>query len=87
MLRTGGSDTGQLFSLLDLETGKVVGFDAGLSQMLAQYILGETEHRVDRDDRRHPRDADPERFGGRRFRDLLDHPGAGREDRVRRPVL
>jgi len=41
VLRTGGSETGQLFSLLDLETGKVVGFDAGLSQMLAQYILGE----------------------------------------------
>jgi glutamate transport system permease protein len=36
-----GSETGRLFSLLDLETGKVVGFDAGLSQMLAQYILGE----------------------------------------------
>jgi glutamate transport system substrate-binding protein len=41
VLRTGGSETGQLFSLLDLETGKVVGFDAGLSQMLAQYILGQ----------------------------------------------
>ena len=41
VLRTGGSETGQLFSLLDLESGKVVGFDAGLSQMLAQYILGE----------------------------------------------
>ncbi len=41
VLRTGGTETGALFSLLDLETGKVVGFDAGLSQMLAQYILGE----------------------------------------------
>src|SRR6476660_2642625 len=41
VLRTGGSETGQLFSLLNPETGKVVGFDAGLSQMLAQYILGE----------------------------------------------
>jgi glutamate transport system substrate-binding protein len=37
----GRFQTGQLFSLLDLETGKVVGFDAGLSQVLAQYILGE----------------------------------------------
>ncbi len=41
MLRTGGTGTGALFSLLDMETGKVVGFDAGLSQMLAQYTLGE----------------------------------------------
>ncbi len=41
VLRTGGTETGALFSLLDLETGKVVGFDAGLSQMLAQYIIGE----------------------------------------------
>lgn len=39
-LRTGGTDSGPLFSLLDPATGKVTGFDAGLSQMFAQYILG-----------------------------------------------
>jgi glutamate transport system substrate-binding protein len=39
-LRTGGTDSGPLFSLLDPATGKLTGFDAGLSQMLAQYILG-----------------------------------------------
>ena len=40
-LKTGGTDSGPLFSLLDPATGKLSGFDAGLSQMLAQYILGE----------------------------------------------
>ena len=39
-LRTGGTDSGPLFSLLDPSSGKLTGFDAGLSQMLAQYILG-----------------------------------------------
>ena len=45
MLKTGGSETGPLFSLLDPATGKVVGFDAGLSQMLSQYIPGGPRHR------------------------------------------
>ena len=40
-LRTGGTDSGPLFSLLDPATGKLTGFDAGLSQMLAQYIIGQ----------------------------------------------
>jgi glutamate transport system substrate-binding protein len=39
-LRVGGTDTGPLFSLKDPATGKLTGFDAGLSQMLAHYILG-----------------------------------------------
>jgi glutamate transport system substrate-binding protein len=41
VLNTGGSDSGPLFSLLDPATGKVTGFDAGLAQMLARYIIGE----------------------------------------------
>lgn len=40
-LKVGGTDSGPLFSLLDPATGKLTGFDAGLSQMLAQYIIGE----------------------------------------------
>ncbi len=40
VLRVGGTDSGPLFSLLDPASGKLTGFDAGLSQMLAQYILG-----------------------------------------------
>jgi glutamate transport system substrate-binding protein len=39
-LRVGGTDAGPLFSLKDPSTGKLVGFDAGLSQMLAKYIIG-----------------------------------------------
>jgi glutamate transport system substrate-binding protein len=42
-LRRGGTDTGPLFSLKDPATGKVTGFDAGLSQMLAHYITGKTD--------------------------------------------
>lgn len=40
-LKVGGTDSGPLFSLLDPATGKLTGFDAGLSQMLAQYIIGD----------------------------------------------
>ena len=40
VLNTGGTDAGQLFSLLDPATGKLTGFDAGLAQLLSQYILG-----------------------------------------------
>ncbi|HTF46399.1 MAG TPA: glutamate ABC transporter substrate-binding protein [Pseudonocardia sp.] len=39
-LNVGGTDAGPLFSLKDPSTGKVTGFDAGLSQMLAHYITG-----------------------------------------------
>lgn len=42
-LRVGGTETSNLFSLLDPASGKVRGFDAGLSQLLAQYILGEPD--------------------------------------------
>lgn len=41
-LRWGGTDAGPLFSLLDPVTGKTQGFDAGMVQMLANYILGDT---------------------------------------------
>lgn len=40
-LNVGGTDTGPLFSLKDPATGKITGFDAGLSQMLAKYIIGQ----------------------------------------------
>ena len=39
-LNTGGTDSGPLFSLKNPATGKLTGFDAGLAQMLAQYIIG-----------------------------------------------
>jgi glutamate transport system substrate-binding protein len=39
-LRVGGTDAGPLFSIKDPATGKLTGFDAGLSQLLAHYILG-----------------------------------------------
>jgi len=39
-LKVGGTDTGPLFSIKDPNTGKLTGFDAGLSQMLARYITG-----------------------------------------------
>jgi glutamate transport system substrate-binding protein len=39
-LNVGGSDTLPLFALRDPTTGRVTGFDAGLSEMLAHYITG-----------------------------------------------
>jgi glutamate transport system substrate-binding protein len=39
-LNVGGTDTAALFSLKDPISGKLTGFDAGLSQMLAKYIIG-----------------------------------------------
>ena len=45
-LNVGGTDTGPLFSLKDPATGKLTGFDAGLSQMLARYILGRPTTRL-----------------------------------------
>jgi glutamate transport system substrate-binding protein len=44
-LRVGGTDAGPLFSIKDPATGKLTGFDAGLSQMLAHYILGGSDVR------------------------------------------
>lgn len=40
-LRIGGVDTSQLFSQLDPTTNQRTGFDAGLSQLLSRYILGD----------------------------------------------
>jgi len=42
-LKVGGTDSGPLFSLRDLDSGELTGFDAGLSQMLAHYITGKTD--------------------------------------------
>ena len=39
-LRVGGTDSGALFSQRNPVSGKLEGFDAGLSQMLAKYIIG-----------------------------------------------
>lgn len=41
VLKVGGTETSQLFSLLDPITGETRGFDAGIYQMLSRYILGE----------------------------------------------
>lgn len=43
VLRVGGTETSELFSKLDPISGEVVGFDAGLSQLLAQYIFGDAD--------------------------------------------
>ncbi|MFI5085704.1 MAG: glutamate ABC transporter substrate-binding protein [Actinomycetales bacterium] len=42
----GGTDTSTLFSLRDPATGKVSGFDAGMSQLLAKYIIGEPKEKL-----------------------------------------
>ena len=41
VLRVGGTETSDLFSKLDPVTGKVIGFDAGMSQLLARDIFGD----------------------------------------------
>ena len=40
VLKVGGTDAGPVFSIKDPITGKLTGFDADLSQMLAKYIIG-----------------------------------------------
>ena len=40
-LRLGGTQTSNLFSLLNEKDGKMRGFDAGLAQLITRYILGE----------------------------------------------
>ncbi|OUO34885.1 glutamate ABC transporter substrate-binding protein [Olsenella sp. An290] len=40
-LRVGGVQTSMLFSLLNEKDGKTRGFDAGLSQLLTRYVLGD----------------------------------------------
>ena len=39
-LRLGGTQTSNLFSLLNEKDGKIRGFDAGLAQLITRYILG-----------------------------------------------
>ena len=41
VLRLGGTQTSNLFSLLNEKDGKMRGFDAGLAQLIARYILGD----------------------------------------------
>ena len=43
VLKVGGTKTSTLFSLQSTEDGKLRGFDAGLSQLLARYILGDAK--------------------------------------------
>lgn len=45
-LIVGGTTTAPLFSLQDPMTGKLTGFDACLSQMLAKYVVGEPKTRL-----------------------------------------
>lgn len=40
-LRLGGTQTSNLFSLLNEKDGKIRGFDAGLAQLMTRYILGD----------------------------------------------
>jgi ABC-type amino acid transport substrate-binding protein len=40
-LRLGGTQTSNLFSLLNEKDGKLRGFDAGIAQLLTRYILGD----------------------------------------------
>lgn len=40
-LRLGGTQTSNLFSLLNEKDGKMRGFDAGLAQLISRYILGD----------------------------------------------
>ena len=42
-LKTGGSDSGPLFSMKDPASGKLTGFDAGLAQLLSHYITGKPD--------------------------------------------
>jgi len=42
VLRLGGTQTSNLFSLLNEKDGKIRGFDAGLAQMITRYILGDS---------------------------------------------
>ena len=42
-LKTGGSDSGPLFSMKDPSTGKITGFDAGLAQLLSRYVTAKTD--------------------------------------------
>ncbi len=42
VLRLGGTQTSNLFSLLSEKDGKIRGFDAGLAQLITRYILGDS---------------------------------------------
>ncbi|WP_347344488.1 glutamate ABC transporter substrate-binding protein [Microbacterium sp.] len=43
VLKVGGTETSELFSLLDPTTNTAKGFDAGISQLLSRYILGDVK--------------------------------------------
>ncbi len=42
-IKRGGTTTGAIFSLKDPTTGRIVGFDAGIGDLLAHYITGGTD--------------------------------------------
>jgi len=42
VLRLGGTQTSNLFSLLNEKDGRIRGFDAGLAQLITRYILGDS---------------------------------------------
>lgn len=42
VVRLGGTQTSNLFSLLNEKDGKIRGFDAGLAQLLTKYVLGDS---------------------------------------------
>ena len=42
VLRLGGTQTSNLFSLLNEKDGKIRGFDAGIAQLITRYILGDS---------------------------------------------
>ncbi len=43
VLRRGGTETAPIFSLKDPVSGRVTGFDAGIGDLLARYVLGRDE--------------------------------------------
>ncbi|MCL1840496.1 MAG: glutamate ABC transporter substrate-binding protein [Propionibacteriaceae bacterium] len=45
-LRVGGTQTSQLFSLMDPISNQIIGFDAGLWQLLSRYIFGSVNTKV-----------------------------------------
>ena len=48
VFKIGGVQTSTLFSLLNEKDGQTRGFDAGIAQLLSNYILGENKVEIDR---------------------------------------
>ena len=75
VLRVGGTRTSFLFSQLDETDNGIRGFDAGLYQLLARYILGDETKFED------------QWAGGRGLRHLFHHAFPPGSDLLCRPVL